>query len=65
MRWTRVCQCEREEYPHMIENFIRAFREAIYGDLRKHMIDLERSIFEQRRDKQLEILREMYEEMGF
>jgi|GEM_PF-3198933 hypothetical protein len=61
--WVQTGFCKPEELAPMLDNVIRALREAIYGDIKQRAIKLERAIYEQDRDTILSEIRDIMREV--
>lgn len=63
LRWSRIMQYEMGQGERALRLFLEELHEALYGDFRKDLIDLERAIFECKREDQRKIVESMREKM--
>ena len=63
LNWSRIVQYERGQGDMALRLFLEELHEALYGDFRKDMIDLERAVFEQKREETIKIVERMREKM--
>ena len=63
LKWTRIMHYERGQGDMALRLFLEELHEALYGDFRKDMIDLERAIIECKREDQQKIVESMREKM--
>lgn len=61
--WKYIIDCLPEDLQKAKENCIRELCEAVYGDLRGNILRLERAIYEWDRDKMIEEIQKIREEI--
>jgi hypothetical protein len=64
VKWSAKVSCESMDKQHLINNVIQEFKEVVYGDLRKRIIDLERAVYAQDHSQALMATREIMREIS-
>jgi len=63
VEYRRVVYCLPEDHQAMLENFVRALRDAVYGDFKHRVLQLELALYAQDHDAAICAIRDIVKEI--
>jgi hypothetical protein len=51
VQWGKIVRCRDEDIGNLIENLIKQLKIDLYGDIREHILAMERAFYERKEDE--------------